>query len=349
MYKFLKATKDASIYRGNPNMNTGLDPILEVTKTFPGDDAAAEITRALLHFDVSPLSGSNYSVAELLLTETRSTEIQLDYDIFAFPVAERWTMGTGRSDDTIVNDNGVTWNFRNGETALEWSSPTGSNISGSGEGGIWRADIVSSQTYDYETSDVAMDVTPIVDAHVSESIENNGIILKFSSGSENDSVDYGQLKFFSKETHTIYEPLIRVGILDSEFDQDKFESGSFQDIRTVKVHANVKTEYFVDESYRIDLVCRELYPVKLFDSFKYDATGCFLPEDSFYRVIDIASGRELIPYSEYSKIQLDEYGNFINIDFTNWEIDRDYAIELKIMQNKSPIFFNNKFIFTLIG
>lgn len=353
MYKFIKADKDATIYREDPTLNTGIDPIIEISKFFYNDPtAAAQISRGLIKFDVSDLETGSYDQVELLLSSAESTELQLEYEIFAFPIAEQWSMGDGRVDDDRIDDiTGVTWNQTDAALNEDWLTPnTGSNQTGSidGSGGIWYTTVSGSQAFDYSNDDVEMDVTTIVDQYVSGALPNHGMILKYSQADELNAVDYGQLQFFSKETHTIYEPLLRVGILDTTFDQNKFDSGSFSEIRELKVHADVRTEYYVGEQYRINLVCRELYPVKRFGQFKYDTAGCFLPEDSYYRVIDVAADKEIIPFSEYSRISLDQNGNYFNIDFSNWEVDRDYAFEIKVIQNNSPVFFNNKFIFTLI-
>jgi hypothetical protein len=55
-YYFLTASKDASVYLQQPNQNTGLDEILEVSKVFYGN--IRDKSRALLKFDVGYLSAS---------------------------------------------------------------------------------------------------------------------------------------------------------------------------------------------------------------------------------------------------------------------------------------------------
>jgi len=55
-YYFLTASKDASIYLQQPNQNTGLDEILEISKVYYGN--IRDISRALLRFEVGFLSSS---------------------------------------------------------------------------------------------------------------------------------------------------------------------------------------------------------------------------------------------------------------------------------------------------
>ena len=71
MYNFLTASKDASVYLQQPNQNTGLDQILEVSKVYYG--GTKDISRALIKFDISALhTGSHIEEASLLLKETKS-------------------------------------------------------------------------------------------------------------------------------------------------------------------------------------------------------------------------------------------------------------------------------------
>ena len=86
MYHFLTASKDASIYLQQPTQNTGLDEILEVSKTYYGN--LKDIARTFIQFDLTNLSASIVSgdvqltSAELILRECESSEIPLSYTIY---------------------------------------------------------------------------------------------------------------------------------------------------------------------------------------------------------------------------------------------------------------------------
>ena len=53
-YYFITASNDASIYLQQPNQNTGLDEILEVSKVYYG--SIKDISRVLIKFDLDVLS-----------------------------------------------------------------------------------------------------------------------------------------------------------------------------------------------------------------------------------------------------------------------------------------------------
>ena len=56
MYHFVTASKDASIYLQQPSQNTGLDEILEVSKTYYG--SLKDIAHSVIKFETTPLSQS---------------------------------------------------------------------------------------------------------------------------------------------------------------------------------------------------------------------------------------------------------------------------------------------------
>ena len=55
-YYFMTASKDATVYLQQPNQNTGLDEILEISKLYYGN--IKDIAHALLKFEVGYLSAS---------------------------------------------------------------------------------------------------------------------------------------------------------------------------------------------------------------------------------------------------------------------------------------------------
>jgi len=352
-YYFLTASKDASVYLQQPNQNTGLDEILEISKVYYGN--IKDVSHALLKFDVGYISASisnnsiSMSSAELILKETKSEEIPLEYIIYANPISGSWEMGTGTRFDNISTQ-GVTWNYREGDSSLEWlqnNFQTGTTASiNNGVGGTWYTSYGASQTFSYQTSDINMNVISILRALISGSIINDGIILKYSTTNESDTADYGILKFFSKETHTIYQPKIRIGWNDSVF-----STGSLLALTSnyIKVGVtNLKKEYKVGTTAKIQVFGRELYPLKTFsNTFEY-LTSTYLPSTTYYQIRDYASNDVIIPFSDYSKVSCDSNGNYIKVNFSNWEANRVYKIEFKIDNNGSVEYFDNDTTFSLV-
>jgi hypothetical protein len=347
-YNFLTASKDASVYLQQPNQNTGLDEIMEISKVYYGN--IKDVSRALIKFDLSSLkTGSVIEEAKLILKETKSEELPIDYTLYAFTITGSWEMGNGTRFDNI-STTGVCWNYREGDTVIDWidngltlnmaSNPT------DGTGGVWDSRYSTSQTFSYQTADIDMDVKSILKLWISGSIQNEGLIIKHDSSKENDTQDYGIVKVFSKETHTIYQPKIRIG-----WDDQIYITGSMLalDSDEIKVGvSNPKTEYKLGTDVKIKIFARELYPVKTFGTeFAYNVIK-YLPKNSYYQIKDVNSDDIIVPFSNYSKISCDENGNYIKINFSNWEADRVYKIEFKIDMDGDIQYFDNNQTFSIV-
>jgi len=352
-YYFMTASKDATVYLQQPNQNTGLDEILEISKLYYGN--IKDIAHALLKFEVGYLSASlsnttlKMNEATLVLKETKSEEIPLEYTIYANAVSGAWEMGKGTRFDNI-STTGVTWNYREGDSKLEWLQNNfnlGTNASvNNGTGGTWWNAFQASQEFNYQTADINMDVKSLLRGWMSGSIPNDGIILRYATDKETDTQDYGAIKVFSKETNTIYQPKIRIG-----WDDQSFVTGSLTALiaEDIKVGVtNLKTEVKVGTIVKIRVFARELYPVKTFtNQFSY-GTSQYLPTTSYYQIKDVTSDDIIVPFSDYSKISCDENGNYINLNLSNWEAGRTYKIEFKINMNGNVQYFDEDITFSIV-
>jgi hypothetical protein len=352
-YYFLTASKDATVYLQQPNQNTGFDEILEISKVYYGN--VKDVSHALLKFEVGYISKSiseqsiKLDTANLILKETKSEEIPLEYTIYANPIFGNWEMGTGTRFDNITTA-GVTWNYREGDSKLEWiengfEANTTASIN-DGSGGTWYTNYGSSQSFNYQTADINMNVKSILTAWMSGSIQNNGIILKYSTENESDTQDYGILKFFSKETNTIYQPKIQIVWDDQIFATASLSALTANDIKVGVT--NLKKEYKLGSEVKLKIFGRELYPLKTFtNTFSYE-TVKYLPQTTYYQIKDVNSDDVIIPFSDYSKVSCDETGNYIKINFSNWEAGRTYKIEFKVDNDGDVQYFDNDTTFSLI-
>ena len=344
MYYFLTASKDASIYLQQPTQNTGLDEILEVSKTYYGN--LKDVAHSLIKFDTTQLStlissgDVTMSSAELILRECESNEIPLDYTIYAYQVSQSWDMGIGTRFDEITTD-GVSWNKRT--TTDNWlvgDYTTGTTGSFNGKGGTWYTGSVATQSFSYETSDIQMDVLEPMNTWLSGSIPNEGWILKHSSAVENDTDDYGQLKFFSKETNTIYQPKVRIG-----WDDSSFVTGSLTELDADDIHVTfkrLKSRYKRGSKPEIRVFGREKYPLKTYSNTYGYTDVKYLPETTYYQVKDVITDEVIVPFSDYTKVSCDSNGNYFKLNLTNWEYSRDYYIEIKVDRDGVIEYFEDK-------
>jgi hypothetical protein len=359
MHKFFTSSYDASIYLQQPNQNSGRDEILEVGKLYYG--ATKDVNRTLIKFNTDPISQSLASgdisgswKAYLVLHSAKSEEIPLEYTIYANAVSQSWQMGIGTKFDNITTE-GVSWYYKDGQT--EWmvgnagyynsyrsGSDTGSISNGGG--GTWYTASMASQSFSYEVDDVRMDVTNIVKLWNSGSIPNNGLVVRHSLSAENDTNDYGVLKFFSKETHTIYEPKLEV-----VWDGVTFVTGSLTPIpqENFKVaFINLKSKYQKNTRAKVRVKGRELYPLRTFSgTFDYDNTN-YLPTTSYYQLEDYITGEVIFPFGDYTKLQCDSNGNYFIMDLNALPVNRVYLLKIKITQSGIDYIIDEKTTFEIV-
>lgn len=351
MHKLYTSSYDASIYLQQPEQNSGRDEILEVGKLYYG--STKDLARTLIKFDVSNLeTGSNWK-AYLNLKAAGSEEIPLTYAIYANAVSQSWEMGTGTKFDNITSD-GVSWKYRNGVDSWQDNATAGTAVfvagttgSANAEGGTWYTTSQASQSFNYQSDDVKMDVTSIVNLWLSGSLPNNGFIIHHNFVAEEDTLDYGLLKFFSKETHTIYEPTLEVVWNDSSFAPTGSITAMPEDNFKVSI-TNLKSKYTSNSKVKIKVRGRELFPIKDFaTTFNYSDVK-YLPETSYYQLEDYLTEEIIFPFGNYTKISCDVNGSYFILDLQSLPIDRIYKIKLKVVIDGIDYISDEKYTFQIV-
>lgn len=353
MHKLFTSSYDASIYLQQPEQNAGRDEILEVGKLYYG--STKDISRTLIKFDVANMGIPSGSIIYLNLKSSQAEEIPLEYTIYANAVSQSWSMGTGTKFDNITSD-GVSWKYRNGVNSWQDNTIGGTAVFAAGttgsanaEGGTWYTGSEASQTYNYEDADVRMNVTGIVNLWLSGSIPNNGFIVRHSLADEENTLDYGVLKFFSKETNTIYEPKLEVVWNDTTFVTGSLlpVTGSAEDDYKVVI-TNLKTEYSKDSKIKIRIKGRDMFPLKSFSTtFEYDQSK-YLPTSSYYQLEDYITNDVIYPFGEYTKISCDSTSNYFILDLNTLPLYRTYRLKLKVIDGDISTIINDKLTFQIV-
>ena len=354
MHKFFTSSYDASVYLQQPEQNAGRDEILEVGKLYYG--SAKDIARSLIKFDITNMGIPSGSTIYLNLKSSQAEEIPLEYTIYANAVSQSWTMGTGTKFDNITSD-GVSWKYKNGTDLWQNNTLGGTSIFATGttgsanaEGGTWYTGSEASQSYNYEEADIRMNVTNIVNMWLSGSLPNNGFIVHHSLQNEENSSDYGVLKFFSKETSTIYEPKLEVVWDDSSFSTGSLApvTGSAEDGYKI-VLTNLKNKYPADETIKVRVKGRDVYPLKSFGTtFEYDQSK-YLPSGSaYYQLEDYKTGEVIYPFGNYTKISCDSTSNYFNMSLNTLPINRTYKLKIKIIESGISTIVDDKLIFEIV-
>lgn len=203
------------------------------------------VNRALLKFDLSAISASiaNGTIVNpsfsLKLKVCNEYDLPIDYSIYGFALNQSWDMGNGYFSDG-GSDQGVSWRYRDYSGGTLWYSPSISGVKPSVDfitnpsllmqsfaygGGTFYTTSICSQSFSYETSDIDMDLTPMVKAWLNGSLVNEGVILISSDELTPDGYGF-VLKFFSRDTNTIYSPYLDVAWGDATFSTGSISTGS---------------------------------------------------------------------------------------------------------------------------
>ena len=391
MYYFEYPKIDATIYEGSvtSSINTGLDQILEINKNMNSAGTTIDVSRVLIQFDYSYISSSVQSGIipsdakyYLNLYDASSTELAVEQTLFAYMISGSWNGGTGTKDRDPTISDGASWKYRDNDTTkTQWVS--GSDT----QGGTWYTSSLNSgfnvsASFDlvYETKDIRMDVTSLVKNHIysGSTFPNYGFILKrenvptsqsihsifdptLATGSaEHDTSHQGNLKFFSRETNTIFPPKLEVEWDDSSWNTGSLSALSATDLDRLKVYfQNLKPEYKEKSKVKFRVVGRELYPTRGFDTTPAALTVKYLPSGSrtlqqgaYYSVKDAETEDVIIPFSTGSIISCDSTSNYFNLWMDGFQPERFYRFEIKVVSGsgaeQTSMIYDDEFTFKVV-
>jgi len=345
-------TKDSTLFEVSESMNTGIDEILFIEKIVSSSlQPGISNTRATIQFDLDGVSQSlaagtidstNGIQFYLNLYTTEATAIPLEYGVMAIPLSESWGMGVGRTTNNPITTEGASWKYRFGEIdATEWLSPGGTTGS-SGN--------VHTQSFNYNLTDIRMSVSQSVADWLSNTTENNGFLLLRSGSEETDANLYGSLKYFSRDTHTIYVPKLEV-----LWDDSVYNTGSLDELTASNIILYLKDNagiYRENSRIQIGVVGRETYPVKTYTTSSAQLDIKYLPSSSYYSVKDALTEDVVIPFDDnYTKVSCNSSGNYVNLWLDGLQPERYYRLVFKIedrIYTGQVEYFDNDHIFKVI-
>ncbi len=370
MHYFEFGKRDATIYSGGTtsSINTGLDEILEINKNVNQSGTIANISRILIDFDYSYISqsiqdGKIPSTAKyyLNLFDATSEEVEAEQSIVVHMVSgSAWKQGTGKLDHDPVTQDGVSYQYRDHENQTPWVSTSTLTDGGAWWTGSLSGEFTISSSYDltFDKKDIRADITDLVKNHIYSSsvYPNRGFIVKRKSlhtGSadfsynpggdttqdESSSDRLGNLKYFSRETHTIYPPKLEVEWDDSSFSTGSLSALSSTDLERLKVYfKNLRPEYKEGSIVKLRLVGRELYPTTAFATTPAELDVKFLPSASaFYSIKDANTEEVIVPFGTGSKISCDSTGNYFNLWMNGLQAERNYRFCVKVVSGSGTL------------
>ena len=371
MIHFIFPTKDSWISSGSnkvtgvteSDQNFGQDQILEVKKFFY-DLSFDYQTRALIDFTGTEFTEMSKSIAGGTITNPKfflrlyeaegNQELSTEYKLLAQPLSQSWDEGVGSFGDSPKTTNGVSWDNRNnktGATATSWSNADGSQNSG----GSVHSVSSSVQSFSYESPDIELEISDMVNGWLDGKITNNGVLLRFSGSQETDSETFGQLKFFSSQTNTIYPPRLEVR-WDDHLPCTGSNTGSLNELTMSGLvdnylyMKNLRDSYRETEKVKFRVGARKQYIQKTFSTSVQTVTGSFIPEGSgSYSIVDIATGETVVPFNAYTSMSCDATSNYFIQWMNGFYPDRMYKIMYRVKYNDGQeIIYDDDFEFKVV-
>jgi hypothetical protein len=352
-------TYDTTLYEKHSRRNTGIDQILELDKTVPNIPDLFGIywgdtynSRILIKFDIPYINrliqaGTVNRLANyyLILKATEARELPLTFTLKVHPLARNWVNGQSYYYNEPESTVGASWVYRDGyyfNTGTEWYSgslsgnETGSYASVEG-GGIWYTYPSASITLDYvHIPDVRIDVTSIVHQWLSGTLPNYGFIIKHTDELEQNSEFVGSVKFFSRDTHTIYIPRLEMTWDDSEY--SGINSYSEVDDNFTIYFSNIKKQYRSSSKEIFRIAARDLNPPVTYSTSSRFLQVKRLPTSSYYAIQDYVTTDYIIPFDTGStKISVDNKGNYFRVDMNTFLPDRFYKIIIKTVKENGKV------------
>jgi hypothetical protein len=370
MHYFIFPTKDSWISSGSSHIdgtlftdqNFGKDPILEVKKEFFNLSFDFP-TRALIDFSGNDFTEVSKSIVNGDITNPRfylrlyeaegNKELSTDYKLAGLSISKSWDEGRGKFGDNPKVTDGCSWQYTKyptGGTAITWSNGLNNREYGTS---IHTGSTDASQSFSNQSPDVEMDITQMAKTWLASG-SNYGVLLRFSGSQETDETTFGHLKFFSKDTHTIYAPRIEV-----RWDDHKPATGSNTGsllpltmsgaVDNYLYMPELKESYKENEKVKFRVGCRKRYIQKSFSTSVQTISGSYFGESSgSYSILDVATGETMVPFSPYTSMSVDSTSNYFIQWLNGFYPDRIYKIiyRLKYADGQERIYDNN-FEFTV--
>ena len=342
--------------------NTDLRDVIENKLT----GIAKEVTANTCEVSLNLFSGENKSLTS-------------DHTIIAFPLSQSWEEGTQRYDanppftttGSFQAANGATWIHRNRSTGSAWTSSNAEfdstfalasgSYSNQAGGGIWHIGSAfrSEATFLAEDNlDLSLDVTTMIQKFSSSfyddspsyptGIPNHGFIVKKLRAVEEDGFGFGELQYFSSDTHTIYPPKLTFKWDDSTYNQIA-GSTTLQSGEIFLSLYNSKQEFQRKSKQRFRLTTRKRYPDRTFTTESNYLDIQYLPATSYYSVRDAETNEVIIPFdTNYTKLSADSEGMYFDLYMEGLQPERYYKLMFRSDNQEGIQIFDEDYSFKIV-
>ena len=359
--------KDSFIFTEQVLGNAGKDQIVEIGG-YPNIAGVGQTSRILTKFSDTEIDdvinntiGSTNFSSSIHLYLAEASELPVEFTLYAYPVSSstEWDSGTGEFGDLPVNKTGVSWTYIQAGESNAWQTsnwPTGvtaSFISSKIGGGTWYTasngeSVEFSQSFNLNSDlDANINVTAAVKQIYNDQLTNRGFILKLQDNYEFYTTASIKLKYFSKDTNTIYPPYLEFAWDDRTYDQGSL-SLLTTDIASINIKNN-KGVYPDTGKQRFRITARPQYPTRAFTTSSAYLTNNVLPSASYWGLRDENTEEMIVDFNtDFTKISCDSNGSFFDVYMGGLQPERYYRILIKTELDNSTVVVDNQNVFKVV-
>ena len=367
--------KDTSLYSDYPSMNTGIDPILQVSNLNFAVDSSPSVARSIIAFDTSEIQDVlNNKVtgtwdAGLKAYIATAQGIVEDSILEVFPVYDSWNQGTGTYLDQPITSDGAAWNsptlggftpWNIGGPSLGYTSSYNPTYSPPGGGSWYASSSNGTITYPITQSfgprtekDLNVTISSMVEDWYSGSLNNNGVIIKWENNAEFNTNKQVQpvMQYYSVDTNTIYPPELDIKWDDSTWDTGS-SSTTILDQPNAFIDLAENPGVFYSESInRFRVNCRPKYPTRVWSTSSLYTKQYYLPSGSaWYAIKDLDTDEYVVDFdSNYTRISADASSSYFDIYMNGLEPERYYKVLIQVNNGSSTTVYDNDYYFKVVN
>jgi hypothetical protein len=367
--------KDTSLYSMYPSMNTGIDPINQVSNLNFAVDSSPSVTRTLITFDSDEINSvlSNKVTGEwdaTLRSYIATAQGIVESSILEiYPLHDSYNQGTGTYLDSPITKDGACWNsplfdgnspWNIGGPSLGYTSSYDPTYSVQG-GGSWYVSSSDglinypvTQSFGPRTDmDLKQNITSMVEDWYSGSLPNYGVILKWENAAEFNTSKLVQpvMQYYSVDTNTIYPPELEI-----KWDDSTWNTGSSTTTELFQPNAFIELAenpglFYSESINRFRLNCRPKYPARVWATSSLYTKQYYLPSGSaWYAIKDLDTDEYVVDFdSNYTRISADVSSSYFDVYMNGLEPERYYKILIQVNSEGSTTIYDDNYYFKVIN
>ena len=373
--------QDTTLYSMYPQMNTGIDPISQVSNLNFAIDSSPSVARTLIQFDNDEINNTIENVIGSTNFQTRlrsyiatAQGIVESSTLEVWPIAVSpdsnidWNQGTGTYLDQPLTTDGACWEspFFAGDNQWPigipdtYGTPSGSyNVQYAAiGGGAWYTGSggndfnITASFGPRSDKDLNIIVDDIVQAWTSSALPNHGFLVKWEGSAEFNTSKLVQpvMQYYSVDTNTIYPP-------ELEFRWDDFvwaTSSTVPVLDQQNIYISLAENpgiFYAESVNKFRLNVREKYPKREYVTGSLYTKQHYLPSASaWYAVKDLDTNEFVIDFdNDYTKISADTTSSYFDLYMNGLEPERYYQVLVKVDAGGSTTIYNDEYYFKVIN